>query len=466
MLPPGPRTPAIYNTLTWILSPAKMLERLLPLYGDIFTLESAIFGTEVIVTRPDLLKQVFTGDPDVFHAGESNQPFEPFVGATSLLLLDGREHLATRRMMLPPFHGERMRSYTKGMYEVSARAFDAWGPGQRIGLHAAMQRITLEIILRTVMGLEEGPDFVALRDTMTSTLEIILSPFGAIWLMPAFRRDLGRLTPWASIKRGLDTTDAMLTAHIRARRAAAARGETRDDVLSMLLEARDEQGEPMSDEMIRDQLATLLAAGHETSATTIAWIFEELLRCPGEQDRLIDEATSVIGSGPVEPEAVARLERLDSVVKEALRPHPATAAVARRLKKPIVLDGYEIPAGVMVVPCMHLTHRRPELYPDPDRFVPDRFIGKKVDPYEWAPFGGGTRRCVGMAFAMHEVKVLLATLFSRGVRLSLDQKGPYRTILRSFLYAPKGGTQVTVEARAVGPREARPAPVTAATADA
>jgi cytochrome P450 len=213
----------------------------------------------------------------------------------------------------------------------------------------------------------------------------------------------------------------------------------------MFVKAVDEEGRGLDNGAIRDQILTLLVAGHETSATSLSWAFEEILRVPGEQERLIAEAEAVLGGAPVEAEHLPRLERIDSAIKEALRLHPVTGATGRRLKQPATLGGYDLPAGVMVVALVHLLHRRPDLYEDPERFIADRFIGKKIDPYAWAPFGGGIRRCLGMAFALHEMKVMLATIFGMGLRLELEAKGPYVTTLRGPLYAPKGATRVVVQ---------------------
>ncbi len=268
------------------------------------------------------------------------------------------------------------------------------------------------------------------------------SPSGMIWSLPALQKDLGALTPWAAIKREIEATDRLLLAQIAAHR----RGEGKaDDVLSVLVRAVDERGEGLDDRTLRDQIITLLIAGHETTATTLSWVFEEILRVPGEQDRLIEEARTVLGGATVEADHLPRLERLDSVVKETLRLHPVIAAIARMLKKPATIGGHDLPAGVMVTAIMHLTHRRPELYPEPDRFLPERFIGKKLDPYAFAPFGGGVHRCLGMAFALHEMKVVLATMFGMGLRLALEQEGPYVTTLRAVAYAPKGATRVVVQ---------------------
>jgi cytochrome P450 len=440
-LPPGPRSPAFFQTARWLLDPIGGLEELGRIHGDIFRVKNLLFGDEVILSHPRAIKQVLTGDPAVYNAGEANAVLGAFLGDRSMLLLDGEVHLRHRRLIQPSFHGERMQTYTAIMREAALAALTAWHPGDQVGIYETMQRVTLEIILRAVLGLEGEAELAPLRAQLSRVLHVVQSPTGALWMLPSFQKDLGPLTPWASIKRELASMDAMLFAHIAQRRERGAGGA---DVLSMMLAAVDEQGEGLTDKELRDELVTLLMAGHETTAISIAWAFEELLRAPGEQDRLRAEVASVTAGAPVAAQHVPRFERLDSVLKEALRLHPVTTGIGRRLKQAVTIDGYDIPAGFLVVPCMHLTHRRPDLYPEPERFVAERFIGKKTDPYEWLPFGGGIRRCVGMAFALHEMRVVMAVLVSRA-ELRLAATGPYKSGLRTLFAFPKGGTQVVVE---------------------
>jgi cytochrome P450 len=419
-----------------------MLEKTGAQWGDAFTTTTPLFGTIVNFSHPEALKQIFTGDPTVFHAGELNQILGFMVGSKSVFLLDDAPHLHVRRLMMPAFNGDRMRRYTATMREATRRAIEALRPGQRFSLQAFFQRVTLEVILRAVLGLEDGAELEEARAQMGRMLKRMLSPSTLLWSQKALRKDLGPLTPWAGIKRELEATDRILFAHIEAHRQG--RGNP-DDVLSMFVAAVDEDGKAFDDRALRDQLFTLLLAGHETSAATLSWVFEEILRVPGEQDRLIAEAQAVLEGAPVEAAHLPKLERIDSALKETLRLHPITATAGRKVKKPTTIFGYEIPAGVLVVAAMHLTHRRPDLYPEPERFIGDRFVGKKIDPYAWAPFGGGVRRCLGMAFAMHEMTVILATMFGMGLRLSLEKQGPYATTLRSVFYVPKGETRVLVE---------------------
>jgi len=444
MLPPISKLPGFINTLRWMIDPDGSLERDAAHFGDAYLLPTLLFGTEAVFSHPDALKEIFTGDSERFSAGEANEILGPILGSRSVLLLDGAEHLHVRKMMLPAFHGERMRNYTPTMVSIARRAVSAFQPGNRLSLHTVFQQITLDVILQTVLGLdEEGPALDQARTQITHLLDRVQSPTGALWLLPALRKDVGWLTPWASIKREIDGVNQMLLDHIAARRASAVE---KDDVLAMLIRAVDEDGKGLDDLTLVSQLKTLLIAGHETSATSMSWAFEELLRVPGEQELLMAEVESVTGGAALTAEHLPQLVRLDSVIKEALRLHPVTAAVGRILKKPTTVAGYDLTAGMMIVAGIHTTHRRPDLYPDPSRFVPDRFIGKKVDPYEWLPFGGGIHRCLGMAFALHEMKVIMATILGAGVNLRLEEKGPWKTELRSLIYAPKGGTKVVVEA--------------------
>lgn len=443
MLPPGSSAPALVQMIRWMRSPAREVEALGARWGDAFTVKNPLFGRIVCFSHPEAVKQVFTGDPAVFHAGEASRAFEFFSGPQSVLVLDDSAHLHVRRLMLPAFHGERMVHYTAAIRDATGRATAKLAPGQRIALQPFFQAITLEVILRAVLGLGDGSALEEVRGPILEMLRLVLSPWGMIWSKPALRKDLGPLTPWAAIRRSIEAVDRVLLAHIAAHR----RGEgAPDDILSMLVQAVDEEGKGFDDRAIRDQLVTILVAGHETSATQLSWTFEEILRAPGEQDRLLAEVAGALAGSPVTPEHLPLLSRVDSVIKESLRLHPVSGTVARILKAPATVGGYDLPAGVMVGVMVHLLQRRPELYPDPERFQGDRFIGKKLDPYTWAPFGGGVRRCLGMAFALHEMKVMLATMLGMGLRLSLEHPEPVDATLRGSVYAPNGGTRVVVEA--------------------
>ena len=409
-------------------------------FGDLYTAVNLVFGVQVSTSDPELIKQVFTGDPNVFHAGEGNAPLIPIVGSRSVLVLDGDEHLRRRRLVMPPFHGERMQAHTDTMLRVTEEMIRGWRPGHEMSLYPSMQQLTLEVILRAVFGLSTGPRLDDFRERMTALLARVQSATGMLLMVPALQRDLGPLTPWAAFKRELDHVDAFVYAEIAERRAEPA-DANRNDVLSLLVRARDEDGGSLSDAEIHDDLMTLVIAGHESTATELCWAFAEILTHPEVEARLlaeIDEKASLL------PGRIAELEYLDAVVKETLRLHPVIGNLGRRIKESVTLRNHEIPKETIVSPSIVMTQRRADLYPEPEAFKPERFLGKKTDHSMYLPFGGGARRCLGAAFALYEMKVVLATVLGR-VRLQSIRRTPPRTVLRSLAFAPAGGTRVRID---------------------
>jgi cytochrome P450 len=441
-LPPTVQTPALLNLAWWLLSPTESLLSTWRRMGDTYRINLVVTGDQIVVTRPDTIRRVLTDD-DCFAGGTANAMLGPLVGSRSILLLDGREHARARKLLMPPFHGERMKNYTAAMRDATMREMVSWDDGREMKLFPALQRITLAVILECVLGLRAGDESSAIAAQIARVLETAQSSTGALWLLPSMHISLGGVTPWARFCKERDRLDALLFQHI-ARHRHLAPGERRGDILELLLDARDEDGQGLDDGELRDQLITLLLAGHETSATTAAWVIEEVLRSDGERDRLEREIASVTGGGPIEAPHVHRLERFDAAVRETLRLHPVTGVLARRATRDTTLEGYDVPNGTPVIPCIYLTHRRPDIYPEPERFLPERFIGSRPEPYAWLPFGGGSRRCLGMAFALWEIPVVLATMMSH-FRLELASPARLKTSLRSFLYAPKGGTTVRLE---------------------
>jgi cytochrome P450 len=416
-------------------------------YGDLYSVNNPLLGREVIVSHPELIKQIFTGDPEVFHGGEANQALGPVVGPRSVLLLDGREHHRERKLLLPPFHGDRLAIYADVMRGITERVLGSWPLGGCFSLLPSMQRITFDAILVALFGAHEGDEIETLRARLIALLDKAQSPLGVLWMLPALQRDLGPLTGWASLKRALRAADESIYGMIARARASAdgAPGEQRTDILSMLLAAVDESGRPMTDEELRDELMTLLLAGHETTATALCWAVEEILRRPEVHRRIVEE----VRAAPPDRAHHGPLPYLDATIKEVLRLRPISPFLGRRLAAPITLRGYEIPAGTYLLPCAYLVQRHPEIWDAPGELRPERFLDKKPDPYAWIPFGGGARRCIGMAFALMEMRVVLATLLP-SVRLSLPDQ-PAKVSLRSFLFAPSGGPRVLVEARAGSP---------------
>ncbi len=435
-LPPGPTEPAWRQTATYARDPVTALERWADRHGDLFTVRIVGQPPLVFAAAPAELRQIFTASPDQLEAGAANGQIRPIVGARSILTLDGAEHHRHRRMMLPPFHGERMTTYAAVIRDVTRRTMATWPRGTAFALHPHMVDITLEVILRTVFGVtaparvrEFGALFGALLERWSSPLWPMLALYGL---------DPIRLAPWLPVARPAQALDRALHAEIAARGARPAGG---DDIFSLLLAARDEAGAPLTAAELRDELITLMVAGHETSATALAWAFERLLVHPDALARVHAELAAITVDGEVDVARVDELVYLDAVVRETLRQRPILAFVARRAATPFEIGGHRVPAGTYLCPAIHLAHRRAASYPEPARFDPDRFLGKKADPYAFLPFGGGGRRCLGMAFALFEIKVILATVLS-GAPLRLEGGRPLGRVLRGITVAPAGGTRV------------------------
>jgi len=404
-------------------------------YGDCFTLQLPFFPPEVFFSHPDAIKEIFTGDPDQLLAGQANAPLlGPLVGAGSLLLLDGPRHLRERRLMLPPFHGERMQAYGETMRAIATASIDRWPLGRPISMHQQMVDITFDVILRTVLGFEEGENVARLRAALGRLIRLGQNP---VWAW--FQVNLSALTRRGRLTRLKALVDQLIFAEIAARRAAPS---ARSDVVSLLMEARYEDGSAMSDQDLRDEMITLLAAGHETTATALAWAIYHILRHPEVTERLCDELRSAAGGAP-EP---AKLEYLDATIKESLRLTPVIPAVGRVLATPMRIGGRDLPAGVEVVPCVYLTHRRPDVWSKPEQFRPERFLGARPHPYAFVPFGGGVRRCIGMSFALYEMKIVLSEVFSRvAMKLRPGYRARIRT--RTITFTPSAGVPVIIESK-------------------
>jgi cytochrome P450 len=444
-LPPGPALPPSVQFLADAFWPTRFMERCARRHGDPFTIRFPWTPPFVFFSHPDAIRDIFTGDAEALRAGEANVDLLPLLGQHSLLLLDGARHLRERRLMLPPFHGERMQAYGRIMREATDRSIDGWPVGRPFPIHPRMQDITLDVILRAVFGVEEAERQAPLRAALTRLIAFVTGPAAVMLFVPSLQRDFGPLSPGGRFARLGHAVDAHIYAEIARRRAEGPTG--RPDVLSMLIEARDEDGRAMTDVELRDEMITLLLAGHETTATSLAWAFHRILGRPDVLAKLDAERARVVGDGSVEPHHVNALEYLDAVVKETARLNPVVPNVGRRLQEPMWIGGHHLPAGVVAAPCMYLTHRRPDVWPDPEHFDPERFVGARPSPYAFFPFGGGVRRCIGAAFATYEMKVVLAQVLSR-VELRAAPGYRVRLIRRTVTFAPSGGVPVVVGARA------------------
>ena len=429
-LPAGPPWPTSVQTLAWMTRPKPFLRRAHERYGDVFTVGLRSGETFVMLAHPDAVKEVFTGDPDLLRAGEGNRILLPFLGHHSVLLLDGPEHLRQRRLLLPPFHGERMQRYRSIMEEATEREVATWRAGEPIALARRMQEVTLEVIMRAVFGVEQG-GLEHLRRVLLGMLDWMMDPAR---LALIFLIGPQRLEHVPQFRRIIQPVDDALFAEIARRRGAEDLAE-REDILSLLLQARDEDGEGLSDQELRDQLMTLLVAGHETTATALGWAFERLLRHPEAMGRAVDDARGGDGS------------YLDAVATETLRLRPVLPLVVRRLQQPMTIAGHDLPAGADVAPCIYLVHHREDVYPDPDAFRPERFLGVKPGTYTWLPFGGSVRRCIGASFALFEMQAVMGTVL-RHVDLRPVDGASEPTARRTITLVPGRG------ARAVASRAA------------
>lgn len=434
MLPPGPALPGAIQLLAWLYQPDRFFERCLARYGDVFTMRLLGHAPRVLLARHEAIRAVFSADPSHVHAGAANALVEPLVGPRSVLLLDGAEHLRQRRLLLSLFAVRKVAEHCRTMRELADEAIDTWPVGAEFQLQPELQALTLRIILATLLGVRDGADSRRLYPLLAELLEHARSP---LLLVPALQRDLGLLSPWRrflALKRELD---AALRPIFAQRRRAPEGG----DLLSQLVAATDEQGRPLSDAQLRDELVTLLVAGHETTATALSWIVSEVLAHAAVRARLCAELDEVLGTGRLDYEHLARLPYLDATVSEGLRLHPALGHVGRRLTEPMTIAGHELSAGVMVVPCIYLAQRDPAQYPEPTHFRPERFLDARPGPHVYLPFGGGARRCIGMAFAQHEMKIVLAAILRR---TELEPRpGPPPSIgRRGVVWAPRGGVPV------------------------
>ncbi len=426
-LPPGPPLPKPIQTAIWSRQARRMLYACQDRYGDIFTFKVAYEGTWVLLADPEAIKQVFTGDPKVFHAGEGNQILATVLGQNSVLVLDEKPHMSQRKLLLPPFHGARMQGYEATMTEIAQREIERWPTGTPYKLRPRMQALTLEIILQTVFGVRDGARMDELRAALREFLDLTTNPR---ILLPVLLIGPDNVRRFGPFRRRVDRVDELIYREIAERRRAED-VEQRDDVLSMLVAARHEDGSPMSDEEMRDELLTLLVAGHETTATSLAWAVERLSRHPDKLERLRAEVEA------------GQEEYVTATIQETLRLRPVISLVLRKLTEPVQIGGYELPAGVSVAPCVYLVHRNPEVYPEPQAFRPERFLDNPPGTYTWIPFGGGVRRCLGASFAQFEMAVVLKELLKRhGIRPA-DPK-PERVFRRAITETPRHDARVVL----------------------
>jgi cytochrome P450 family 110 len=446
-LPDGPKSPKIWQMLQWIIMPFSFMRSCNDRYGDRFT---AAIGQKlspiVFFSNPQALQVILTNDDsELFDApGELNVLLEPFLGTQSVIGLSGDRHRRMRQLLMPPFHGERMRSYGQLIRDITEEVMSQWVAGKAFSVRQSMQRISMRVILRAVFGLNEGTRYQRLERLLGAMLDRMSNPLSVSLLyFPMLRQDFGPLSPWGSFIRIRQQIDQLIYDEIAERRSHP--DASRNDILTLLMSARDDAGEPLTDIELRDELMTLLLAGHETTATALTWALYWIHKFPTVRMQLWKELQALNGS--LDPSVLFRLPYLNAVCCETLRIYPVGMLTLSRVTKSRVdLMGSSLEPGTIVVGCIYLAHHRKDVYPDPDEFRPERFLERRYSPFEYLPFGRGVRRCIGMAFAQFEMKLVLSAILS-GFDLAVADSRPVRPMRRALTSGPSPFRMVVKEHR-------------------
>lgn len=439
---PCPKTPPLLQTLEWVFHPLEYMETNFQRFGDLFQASISPANPErlILVNNPQAIQYILTHDHsnEITAPGEVNILAKPILGENSMILLNGKRHRQRRQLVMPPFHGDRMKAYGELICSITREVIDEWQLNQTFSARDAMQKITMRVILQAVFGLHQGDRYRQLEQVLAQRLNTITTPLTSILVFfPQLAIDLGPQSIGGKIRRTVEQIDRLLYAEIRERRASLDPAQT--DVLSLLLSAKDENGQGLTDEELHDELITLLIAGHETTATAIAWALYWIHKLPEVRLKLMKE---------LEPwqhndfTSITRLPYLTAVCNETLRIYPvALVTLPRRVEKPMQLMGYDLEVGTLLMGCIYLVHHREELYPKSKEFRPERFLERQFSPYEFLPFGGGIRRCVGVALAMYEMKLILKTIMS-SCELELAETKPVKPQRRGGTLAPAGGIKL------------------------
>ncbi len=443
-LPDSPKTPDWLQKIQYIIDPLGYMDNAYQHYGDIFN--APIIGNYqrlLLVSNPEGLQQLFTRDSKEFYT-PSNGLLQLVVGDNSIFCLESDRHKRERKLLMPPFHGDRMRAYGQTICHLTEGIFSQLTPGTTFSARNVVQSISIEVILKVVFAIHQGERFQKLKQLMTELMDSFASPLvSSLLFFPFLRKDLGAWSPWGYFHRLQQQIDQLLYAEIRERRSQY--DPSGKDIFTLLMSARDENGEEMSDKELHDELITLLVAGHETTATAISWALYWVHKQPEIREKLLSELDS-LGDSP-EPMSIFKLPYLTAVANETLRIYPvALLTVPREVKEPVELMGYQLEPGTRVYGCIYLTHQREDLYPNPKEFKPERFLERQYTPYEFFPFGGGARRCIGEALAMYEMKLVLATILAN-YQMELVDNRDVKPQRRGVTVAPGGGVNMVLKGR-------------------
>lgn len=451
-LPNGPKTPRFVQLIQFISDPVTYLDKCAKQYGDIFTAQFGNMEPMVIVDHPQAVQEMLNSN--AFHApGKANSFLKPIIGEQSMVMFSGERHKRSRQLLMPPFHGERMRNYGQLICDIAADVASKWSVDRPFVVRSAMQEVTMRVILQAVFGLDDGPRLQQLRPVLASFVDMTGSPLRAsILFVKWLQQDWGSWSPWGRMKQRQRKIDDLIYAEIEERRLQPDANRT--DILSLMMAARDENGQPMTNQELRDELMTLLFAGHETTATALAWAFYWIHHLPSVRQKLLQELDS-LGENP-DPMEISRLPYLSAICQETLRIYPvAMQMFARQVLTPVELMGHQLEPGTVVFASIYLTHRREDLYPEPLQFKPERFLERQFSPYEYLPFGGGSRRCIGLALAQLEMKLVLATIL-RDFDLVLAEKKPVQAQRRGVTLGPAGGVRMTLRGRRMSQQNREP----------
>ena len=456
-LPNPLKTPSFLQKLQWVTDPVRYMEKAAQQYPDIFTGKIIGFGdTVVFVNHPQAIQEILTNDRNKFVAiGKMNKIGEPLVGEYSVALVEGTRHKRQRQLVMPSFHGERMQAYGQRICGLCTKVFHQLALNQYFLARNLTQEITLQVILQVVLGLNEGEKLQKLEHLLLQMLDLFRSPLSSSLLFFSFlQKDLGAWSPWGKFLCNRQQIDQLIYAEISERRKQ--NDSDRNDILSMLISALDDTGQPMTDQELRDQLMTLIVAGYETTATAIAWGLYWIHQKPLVREKLLQELDT-LGNSP-DPMSIYRLPYLSAVCNETLRIHPVVMfSFPRVVQEPAKLLGHSLESGTVLLPNIYLIHQREDLYPQPKEFQPERFLERQFSPYEFLPFGGGVRRCIGEALAIFQMKLVLATILSR-YQLELVDRRTELPQRRGFTLAPASGVKMVITGQRARQQEAVVAP--------
>ena len=443
-LPDGPKIPPLLQLIKWLGEPFKYLEDSGDRYGDIFTARLFVFPPSIFIANPQGIQEIFSADPTTFDVGRTNGLARPFFGDNSLILLDGDRHKKERKLLMPPFHGEKVKSYANSISQIAKKAASELEANKPFFARDVMQQITLDVILQVVFGVSEGDRYQQLKTVLAEWLDITDSPVrSSIIFFKFLQQDWGEWSPWGKFLRLRQKIHDLLQAEIDSKRANPQL--VGNDILSLMLSATDEEGQPMTDDQLHDEMITLLTAGHETTATALAWALYWIHKLPSVKEKLLQEIDN-LGENP-DPIEISRLPYLTAVCQETLRIYPVVPIAGARIANSTVeIMGCNFEAGTTFVPCIYSVHHREDIYPNPKQFLPERFIDRKYSPYEFMPFGGGNRLCIGYALAMLEMKLVLANILSN-YQLELTSSRPIKPKRRGGTLTPSNGVPLVIKGK-------------------